>query len=280
MPASGQTALVRRGSATLGGISCRARPVRRNQSQSRGVDLGIVDPRSNHGSRHGVLAGQDPAVGDRARAVHATRRRRHDRRLSCSRRSGCIPRANPDFFDTLVALRFLERDGDGRDGALSQHAGDGAVPRSRQPALHGRLPRDGQRAPLPLLGRSHRGAANRQAAERNQARRRIHVRRAVQQAGAARAVHGRDGRDLGRQLPGVRREVRLPPLHHAVRRRRRDRPAVDARRAGAPAHAVRLRGPAGRHRDRRAEDRGRRTRRPRHGADRSTSSPSRCPRPT
>src|SRR3990170_6741165 len=25
------------------------------------------------------------------------------------------PRANPDFFDTLVALRFLERDGDGPD---------------------------------------------------------------------------------------------------------------------------------------------------------------------
>ena len=25
------------------------------------------------------------------------------------------PRANPDFFDTLVALRFLDRDGDGSD---------------------------------------------------------------------------------------------------------------------------------------------------------------------
>ncbi len=29
--------------------------------------------------------------------------------------SGLHPRANPDFFDTLVALRFLERDGDGPD---------------------------------------------------------------------------------------------------------------------------------------------------------------------
>ena len=28
---------------------------------------------------------------------------------------GLHPRANPDFLDTLVALRFLERDGDGRD---------------------------------------------------------------------------------------------------------------------------------------------------------------------
>ena len=29
---------------------------------------------------------------------------------------GLHPRANPDFFDALVALRFLERDGDGPDG--------------------------------------------------------------------------------------------------------------------------------------------------------------------
>ncbi len=28
---------------------------------------------------------------------------------------GLHPRANPDFFDTLVALRFLERDGDGTE---------------------------------------------------------------------------------------------------------------------------------------------------------------------
>ena len=33
------------------------------------------------------------------------------------------PRANPDFFDTLVALRFLDREGDGAGGTLSQHAG-------------------------------------------------------------------------------------------------------------------------------------------------------------
>ena len=70
--------------------------------------------------------------------------------------------ANPDFFDTLVALRFLERDGDGPDCALSQHAGDSGMFLDRSSAaLHGRLPRDGQRAPLPLLGRSDGGAAHR-----------------------------------------------------------------------------------------------------------------------
>src|SRR5258706_6940258 len=32
------------------------------------------------------------------------------------------PRANPDFVDTLVALRFLDRDGDGRDAKYSNTA--------------------------------------------------------------------------------------------------------------------------------------------------------------
>ncbi len=45
---------------------------------------------------------------------------------AAARRSALHPRANPDFFDALVALRFLERDGDGADGALSQHGGNRA----------------------------------------------------------------------------------------------------------------------------------------------------------
>jgi 2-polyprenyl-3-methyl-5-hydroxy-6-metoxy-1,4-benzoquinol methylase len=39
---------------------------------------------------------------------------------------GLHPRANPDFFDTLVALRFLERDGDGPD-ALYRNTPDAAM---------------------------------------------------------------------------------------------------------------------------------------------------------
>lgn len=35
---------------------------------------------------------------------------------------GLHPRANPDFFDTLVALRFLERDGDGPEAAYRNTA--------------------------------------------------------------------------------------------------------------------------------------------------------------
>ena len=51
---------------------------------------------------------------------------------------------------------------------------------------------------------------------------------------------------LRRQLPGLRREVRLLPLPDALRRRRRDRPALDARRQAAPAHALHVRRPAAR----------------------------------
>ena len=37
---------------------------------------------------------------------------------------GLAPRANPDFFDTLVALHLFERDG----GTISQYSGNGLVP--------------------------------------------------------------------------------------------------------------------------------------------------------
>src|SRR3954447_10811249 len=38
---------------------------------------------------------------------------------------GLHDRANPDFFDTLVALRFLDRDGDGPTGAYRNTAETG-----------------------------------------------------------------------------------------------------------------------------------------------------------
>ena len=117
----------------------------------------------------------------------------------------------------------------------------------QQPAVHGRLPRDGQRAALPLLGRSDRGAAHRPAAERDQAHRRVHVRRAVQQARAARAVHGRDGGISAGNFQAFAEKFDFSRYQHPLRRGRRHRPAVHVRGRSAPAHAVRLRGPAGRH---------------------------------
>ena len=139
---------------------------------------------------------------------------------------GLHPRAHPDFLDTLVALRFLERDGDGADGRYRNTPETAAFLDKRSPTYVGGHPRDGQRPPLRVLGRSHRGAADRPAAERDQAHGRVDVRGALQRPRAARAVHGRDGGHLGGQLPRARREVRLLALRDGLRRRRRDGAAV------------------------------------------------------
>ena len=139
---------------------------------------------------------------------------------------GLHPRGIYDFLDALVALRFLERDGEGSDGRYRNTAESAAFLDKRQPGLHRRNPGDGQRAAVSILGRSHRGAADRQAAERDQAHRQADVRRALQRPGAARAVHGRDAGHLARQLPGAGREVRLLQVQDVVRRRRRHRPAL------------------------------------------------------
>ena len=98
-------------------------------------------------------------------------------------RLGLHPRAIYDFLDTLVALRFLERDGDGSDGRYRNTAETAAFLDKRQPGLHRRNPGDGQRAAVSILGRPHRGAADRQAAERDQAHRQADVRRALQRPG-------------------------------------------------------------------------------------------------
>ena len=165
-------------------------------------------------------------------------------------------------------------------GALPQHAETAAVPRQEQPDVHRRHPRDGQRAAVPLLGRPHRGAADRQAAERGQAHRHGDVRGALQRPGAARAVHGRDGGHLGGQLPRAGREVRLLRVRDGLRRRRRHRPAVDDPRRAPSAPALHELRPAGRRADRRRADRGRRARATGSRPRRATSSPTRCRRPT
>ncbi len=141
---------------------------------------------------------------------------------------------------------------------LSQHRGRRRLPRQAQPGLRRRDPRDVERAPVPVLGRPHRGAPDRQAPERGEAHREGDVRGALQRPRAARAVHGRDGGDLARQLPGACRQVRLLQVRDGLRRRRRDRPAVhDPGRAPPPPAVHELR-PAGRRADRREGDRGRR----------------------
>ena len=168
-------------------------------------------------------------------------------------RLGLHPRAISDFLDALVALRLPRARRRRARRPLPQHRRDRGVPRQAEPGLHRRHPRDGERAALSVLGRPHRGAADRQAAERGQAHRHADVRGALQRPGAARAVHGRDGGHLGRQLPA------RSPRSSTSRATRRSatsaaRPASSARSVAAapPAPALHDLRPAGRRADRRA----------------------------
>ena len=120
---------------------------------------------------------------------------------------GLHARANPDFFDSLVALRFLERDGDGPAGRYRNTPETAAFLDRSSPRFMGGFLEMSNARLYQFWGDLTDGAPHRQAAERAQTQRHVDVRRAVQQAGTARAVHGRDGRDLGRQLPGVCRQV-------------------------------------------------------------------------
>ena len=121
-------------------------------------------------------------------------------------------RAVDDFLDGLVALRLLERDGHGEQ-ARYRNTPDTAFFLDRsKPSLYRRDPRDGERAPLPVLGWPDRGPADRAPAERDQADGPLDVRGALRRPGSARAVHAGDDRHLDGQLPCACGEVRLLPL--------------------------------------------------------------------
>jgi len=66
------------------------------------------------------------------------------------------PRAIPDLPDALVAIKVLEREGNGPDARYS-NTPDSAFFGPKQPWLHRRHPRDGECSPISILGGSHRG---------------------------------------------------------------------------------------------------------------------------
>ena len=120
---------------------------------------------------------------------------------------GLNHRAVPDFPDSLVALKFLERAGDGPD-ARYFNTPDSAMFLDRQSRrLYRWHPGDGQRSPVPLLGRPYRGAQDRYAAKRDQELRRADVRQALRDARTSRAVHERDVRGLGWKLQDVFQKI-------------------------------------------------------------------------
>ena len=125
---------------------------RRIASRRRSRSLARPDP----ADRHGLLGLEDPAQRGRARPVHRSSADGPQTGAALADALGLHPRATADFLDTLVALGLLERDGDGAAARYCNTPADRALPRPRQPALRRRHPRDGQRPPLPLLGRPHR----------------------------------------------------------------------------------------------------------------------------
>ena len=117
-------------------------------------------------------------------------------------RLGLHPRSSRDFLDALVALglpRARRRD-------LPQHAEHGPLPGQAQALVRRRDPGDGQSPPVRLLGRSHRGAADRAAPERGEVRRDAVLRGAVRGSGPLEGVPRRDDRAQSRRQPGDRRD--------------------------------------------------------------------------
>ncbi len=62
------------------------------------------------------------------------------------------PESNPDLFDILVALRFLQRHGDGPEARYRKTEETALFLDRRSPQVHGRLSRNGEFSPVWILG--------------------------------------------------------------------------------------------------------------------------------
>ena len=193
---------------------------------------------------------------------------------------GLHARANPDFFDALVALRFLERDGDGPAGRYRNTPETAAfLDRSSPRFMGGFLEManarlypfwgdltDGLRTGKPQNEIKHTGTS--MFAELYSKPERLEQ-----------FMDAMSGISAG-NFQAFAEKFDFSRYQHALRRRRRDRAAVDARRQEAPAHACISADLPAATAHRGAEDRRRGARGSRLGAGRSTSSPTRCRRPT
>ena len=130
-----------------------------------------------------------------------------------------------------------------RRARLRRHPRNRHVPGPREPRVHRRDARDGQRPPLRVLGLAHRGAAHRPAAERDQDGRGL-LRRPVRRPGAAAAVHALHDRPEHGCLTCDRRQVPLARARDVHRHRHRRGRATGDGRARARAHLRRRPGPA------------------------------------
>ena len=167
---------------------------------------------------------------------------------------GLHRRANPDFFDTLVALRFLDRDGDGADGRYRNTAETAQFLDRSSPHYVGGFLEMANARLYPFWG--DLTEALRTGKPQNETK---HGR-----AGMFEELYSKPERleQFMEAMAGISagnfqafaQTLRLLTLQDAVRRGRRDRSALHAGRACASAHALHLRGPACRDSHRRAKD--------------------------
>jgi len=147
---------------------------------------------------------------------------------------GLHERAVPDFTDALVALKVLARDGAGAEARYRNTPESALFLDKRSPAYIGGI--------LEMAGArlytfwGHLTEALRTGKPQNEIKKhgRVDVREALRAAGAARPVHERHGGDLGGELQGPRREVRLLEVRDALRRGRSDGAALVQRRRAHP----------------------------------------------
>ena len=156
-------------------------------------------------------------------------------------RIGLHARSRVDFLDALVSLGFLTRDGDGSAAAYSNTTDTAVFLDKGSAGLHRWPARDGQLAPLRLLGQPDRGHCGR-ASRRTRSRAGADDPFAVLYADEQRleVFLARDAGHPDGQLHGSAREGRPVVGHDTVRRRRRERHPVRT----VPRNATRNCGPS------------------------------------
>ena len=146
-------------------------------------------------------------------------------------RLGLHPRGIYDFLDTLVALRFLERDGDGTDGRYRNTAETAVFLDKKSPTYIGGILEMANARLYPFWGDLTEALqTGRPQNEIKHTGKPMFEELYSDPARLEQFMHAMSGH-LARQLPGARREVRLLQVQDRLRRRRRHRPALhDPRR--------------------------------------------------
>ena len=93
------------------------------------------------------------------------------------------PRGTYDFFDALVVLKFLDRDGDGPQGRYKNTPEDGRLPGQEEPEVYRWNAGNAELTPVWILEQPGHRAQDGAAAKRGEDPRQTDVRGAVRQRG-------------------------------------------------------------------------------------------------